>query len=455
MRKFIPKFQPKEHFVVMENEITSEAQRAQVFAEADRVVKSMQTPQSIRDLPVFDGNPAKLHSFIRAVENILPFMDTLQQTPFYNVWLQAIRCKITGEADAVLEIYGTTLNWEEIKSHLIAYYNDKRDVTTLTRELFQLQQYTTIEEFFGKVQRQLSLLINYTNVNVDNTQSRKDRTEIYIDNALNVFLAGLKEPIGSNVRARQPKTLKEAFDAAIEERNFQHRSGLGKPDFSRFSRTPEKTFFQPSRPFNTSFSSHPLPHPQPRNPYTQFATRLPPPPRNILPPRLHPKPQPKPIPMDIDRSIRSKQVNYMNRPGPSYPRPFHPAQRQYEQNRQRQYEQNRPFQPRQFFQQGPPRFHVEELTNIETIPYNYFENHPSYFEYANPDTQYYGNTFEQFDEANFENYCSDYEYPIDNTPQCTNPFRESNKIPAIEYETQTTEQVNENFRDSNQNQQET
>ena len=143
-------------------------QTNELFNRAEKVLKAMQTPQAIRELPSFDGNPVKLHAFIRAVENLLPFLNAMKDTPFEEVWLQSIRAKITGDADQVLEIYGTPLHWDEIKSNLIAYYNDKRDSVTLTRELFQLQQNGNIEDFYGAVQQLLSLLINHTTRLIEN-----------------------------------------------------------------------------------------------------------------------------------------------------------------------------------------------------------------------------------------------------------------------------------------------
>lgn len=202
------------------------AETSQMFQQAEKVLKSMQTPQAIRELPIFDGNPVKLYSFIRSVEHLTPFLTALDNTPFQKIWLQSIRAKLVCEADQILKIYGTPLNWEDIKDNLIPYYNDKRDYVTLTRELFQLQQTNSVEEFFGRVQNLLSLLINNTNISINDAIVRADKIDTHKENALQVFLAGLKEPIGGNVRARKPLTIKDAFDACIEERNFQSKTGL-------------------------------------------------------------------------------------------------------------------------------------------------------------------------------------------------------------------------------------
>lgn len=75
----------------------------------------------------------------------------------------------------MLEAYGTPLDWDAIKENLTAYYNDKRDPVTLTRELFQVQQENSVEIFFGKIQNLLSLLINNTNISTNNENVKQDR----------------------------------------------------------------------------------------------------------------------------------------------------------------------------------------------------------------------------------------------------------------------------------------
>lgn len=341
---------------VPNNEEQRAAETEQMFATADRVMRGMQTPQAIRDLPCFDGDAVKLHSFIKSVENLIPFIETLEGTPFYAIWTQAIRTKITGEADKILEIYGTPANWNDIKNNLIAYYNDKRDPVTLTRELFQLQQTGSIEDLYGKVQNLLSLLINHTNINTEEINLKNDRINTHQENALQVFLAGLREPIGGNVRARQPKTLKEGFDAAIQERNFLSRAGLNIQKSSGYqtSSYPPKPFANSNQSKNSGFSVNPFAIP-----------KLPVPNKNVFAPKPYPTPQPKQVPMEVDRSIRSKQANYINRPNsnnprppypPPYPPPYalpYPPPYPYPNNRNH-------FQP-----SGPPKVQIEELHNTE------------------------------------------------------------------------------------------
>lgn len=67
-----------------------QARTERVLNEADRILRSMQTPQAIRELPAFDGNSIKLHSFIKSVENLLPFIDVVEDTHTVPRWLAPV-----------------------------------------------------------------------------------------------------------------------------------------------------------------------------------------------------------------------------------------------------------------------------------------------------------------------------------------------------------------------------
>ena len=121
------------------------------ISPTESVLNKLRTPNILRDLPCFDGNPVKLHQFLRAIDNIMPVIDEAINTPMHSVWMQCIRSKVIGDADTILELYGTELAWREIKANLINHYNDKRDEVSLTRDLFKLSQVNTVEDFYGKV----------------------------------------------------------------------------------------------------------------------------------------------------------------------------------------------------------------------------------------------------------------------------------------------------------------
>lgn len=304
---------------------------------SESVLKKLQTPHILRDLPCYDGNPIKLHQFLRAIDNIIPVLEEARGTPMYNVWMQSIRSKITGDADTVLELYGTDLSWYEIKTNLVTHYSDKRDEVSLTRDLFKLSQVGTVEEFYGKVSNIISLLLNQLCLNELNGAIRTSKKLFYQEIGLKVFLAGLKEPLGPIIRAQAPSSMREALRLCSEESNYnyvrnpfkthtppvppkpQHQT-TSNPQFKFPQHPPKQQFFQP-----TPFPSHSHPPPRPfnfnatnntfrkyTNPNLFTPQRQQPPTQNSFAPRFNP--QSKPVPMEVDPSIRSRKINYMNRP---------------------------------------------------------------------------------------------------------------------------------------------
>lgn len=326
-----------------------------IISPSESVLKKLQTPNILRDLPCYDGNPIKLHQFLRAIDNIMPVIEEARGTQMYQVWIQCIRSKITGDADTVLELYGTELSWNDIKSNLVTHYNDKRDEVSLTRDLFKSSQQGTVEEFYGKISHIISLLLNQLGLSETNVDVKASKKKYYQDIGLKVFLAGLKEPLGPIIRAQTPGTLKEALRLCIEEGNYNYVKNPFKthtppippkppqqstsypqqkfPHFPRYQPAPFPQFKypqnmpiirqQPPKPLQHNFYPSTNPFKMQTNQFrmqpNSFRPNLPNPFRqqpspntNVFAPRNIP--QPKPTPMEVDSSIRSRNINYMNRP---------------------------------------------------------------------------------------------------------------------------------------------
>lgn len=323
------------------NNLNNQLRNAQPGPQSpsESVLKKLQTPHILRDLPCYDGNPIKLHQFLRAIDNIMPVIEEARGTPMYSVWIQCIRSKITGDADTVLELYGTELSWLDIKTNLITHYSDKRDEISLTRDLFKLSQTGTVEEFYGKVSHIISLLLNQLCLNELNRDIRASKKSFYQEIGLKVFVAGLKEPLGPIIRAQSPKSMREALRLCSEEGNYNYVKNPFKthvppiPPKPQYQTTPNPQFkilHHPPMPKQPLFQTKPFQsnfHPQPKpfinnpnnNPFRKFPNPPPfiphrqqPPTQNAFAPRFNP--QPKPVPMEVDPSIRSRRINYMNRP---------------------------------------------------------------------------------------------------------------------------------------------
>ena len=316
----------------------------------ETVLKNLRTPQTIRDLPIFTGNPTKLNQFLKAVDHIMPTLEMARGSPCFNVWIQSIRSKITDEADTVLELYGTELSWREIKSNLIMHYHDKRDEVSLTRDMYMIKQEGSVESFYSSILNIISLLVNKLSITETNPHVKIAKNRFYQETGLKVFLAGLKDPLGPIIRAQAPESLKEALTLCHEESNYNYvrnpfRTGqimpptpprltprpLPTPPISRYPFRPN-LHTQPlsTNPFRQSYPTNQMRQPYPafqtsfQKPFqTPFQTSFQKPfqtpfqtpfqnQSNSKPfGQPHSNPLPRPTPMEVDQSLR---VNYMNRP---------------------------------------------------------------------------------------------------------------------------------------------
>lgn len=187
------------------------------------VFNALKIPDAIKDLPKYNGNPRLLYDFISNVEEILSIVQQTNNMPQNKIYLRAIRNKIEGDANEVLNMYGTALNWSEIKTNLILHYSDKRTETSLIRDLHKLQQNSkTVEKFYSEIIELQSTLVNNVKIHESDQNIISSKTDLFSEMCLSAFLSGLVEPLGSNIRASKPRTLAEAFNYCIKEQNISN-----------------------------------------------------------------------------------------------------------------------------------------------------------------------------------------------------------------------------------------
>lgn len=112
------------------------------------VFNSLRILVAIKDLPKYNGNPRLLFHFIDNVDEILSLLQVTSGTSYGQLLLRGIRNKIIGEANEVLNMYGTRLNWDQIKENLILHYADKRNETSLIKDFHNLKKkfrYVTVK----------------------------------------------------------------------------------------------------------------------------------------------------------------------------------------------------------------------------------------------------------------------------------------------------------------------
>lgn len=297
-------------------------------------------PDVVRCLRDFSGNPGEFSSWKKSVDRILQIYEPIRGTSKYYGILNIIRNKIIGNADIALESYNTPLNWKAIAKCLTLHYADKRDIRTLEYQMISLVQGNqTVQEFYGQVYTQLSLILNKIGCMDLTDEPLKLFTQSYRDKALDTFVRGLNGDLSRLLGMKEPVDLPQALHLCLklENQNFRsdyaHRSKNIPNGILNHQNKEQKPRFQQKNNQNQFQNNQKQFHPQLAYiPHTNVNSNN----QNYQAPWQNqnaqyngnnyqqkyyrpqrptaPKPQPRPEPMDVDQSLRSKGVNYMNRP---------------------------------------------------------------------------------------------------------------------------------------------
>lgn len=288
-------------------------------------------PDIVRSLREFSGNNAEFVSWKKSVERILKIYEPIRGTAKYYGIISVIRNKIVGQADNVLESYNIPLNWDCISRCLVTHYADKRDVSSLEFQLTSLVQgRQTIQEFYQEVYACLSLILNKLSSLEMGNEALNILTKTYREKALDTFVRGLNGDMPRLLAVKEPRDLPQALALCQKLENQTFRSNYAHNTRSGARRYPIPPQLPPK---NNTFSNRPAtsypkqnfvstrtpyrfeqyyPTFQPRNTFPQFNSYQndqQPPPRPLAP-----KPSQRPEPMEVDESIRTRNLNYMNRP---------------------------------------------------------------------------------------------------------------------------------------------
>lgn len=179
---------------------------------------------AINVVPKFDGNVNHLYRFLTTCETILGrFYDENNPGSFDNqIVLHSIISKLEGKADEAVNINGST-TWQQIKDVLLQHFSDQRDENSLNRDLVNLKQENeSPHQFYNRCLHLLNTIVNYVNLHEQLPNVRDCKRDFFTAQALKTFLAGLKEPLGSTIRAMRPDNLPIALQYIKEEENIQY-----------------------------------------------------------------------------------------------------------------------------------------------------------------------------------------------------------------------------------------
>ena len=165
----------------------------------------------------------------------------------------------------------------------------------------------TIETFHAKIQEMQSLIINCVRMDPEFKADGEMRgvIKIYSRMCLDTFIRGVGSPLSQFMRNYRPTSLAQAYQYALEFQNTEFRANLNIPS-SIPQAMPrvmgnQQTFPQQNR---NNF----MPRQQMNNQPRYFNPR-----QNYTGPVPVRQDYTAAEPMDVDRSIRTKQVNYQQR----------------------------------------------------------------------------------------------------------------------------------------------
>lgn len=188
--------------------------------------------KALRNVPEFDGNPHILIRFLNLCDQLVTtYVDPNPGNELMNLsLLNGILNKITGSAARILATNGSPSNWQGIRSSLIHHFSDQRDESALYTDLSMLTQGSdTPQVFYEKVLNLLSIIMTYVELHDSLSTTVEAKRTLYKNLALQSYLRGLNEPLGSRIRCMRPSSLEDALKYAEEELNVIYMQNKHKP----------------------------------------------------------------------------------------------------------------------------------------------------------------------------------------------------------------------------------
>lgn len=305
-------------------------------------------PDVIKSLREFSGRPGEFSSWRKSVDRILELFESIRGTSRYFAILHTIRSKVVGEADTALESYRTPLDWGRMKKCLMMHYSDRRDIGTLEYQMTTLWQGNmSVTEFYRAVYQHLSLILDKIACLDYDDRSLINMTNAYRDKALDTFIRGLRGEMPRLLAISAPNSLPQALHICLKLENMNYRthhaqgqnrgtnanksiSNQGNGMVHRSGVFPELVYFGgPTRPPVPPRTQKHVFHPnsqgldhnrqqfrhdigQNRPQFNQISQQAPQFVQNY--PVSNSQPLQRAEPMDVDRSMQSRTINYMNRP---------------------------------------------------------------------------------------------------------------------------------------------
>lgn len=178
----------------------------------------------VKSIPEFSGNKKEYLTFRRAAEVAYKVFECAEGSVKHYQALAIIRNKIKGSASDKLTGFGTALNFRAIMARLDHEYGDKRPIHLLEQELSTLRQGSlSVADYYDLVQTKLTALTNKTLMSYSDSYFAGQLNEKYRNDALRVFISGLKRSLSDTLFSSRPDDLPSALALAEELESNRER----------------------------------------------------------------------------------------------------------------------------------------------------------------------------------------------------------------------------------------
>lgn len=199
-------------------------------------------PAYLKMVPEFSGEIELLPRFITICEKlILKFYNQTNPADFQNDYLlDSILAKIQG--DAQRNISSCVINsWDDLKKALVTTYSDKRDIHTLVIEMCSLKQTNEQTfEYYNKILKMVNLQTSY--ITTHQVEGGEQLKKFVSDLGLRTLLRGLKEPLGSLMRTKNPNDINDALNILIND--FQIETSETKSPYTNKNNNNNKSNYK-------------------------------------------------------------------------------------------------------------------------------------------------------------------------------------------------------------------
>lgn len=226
------------------------------------------TPDVIKNLPEFYGEYNELNNFLRSVDLATGLIANVNVN-IRNFWGLSIRNKIKGKANERLKLYGDPTDWDTIKNILKRHFTDSRNNRTLYNELNSLKQDRSIKEFYDNI---LSIITALNNIASEerNQELRIIIIERNMEEGNSTFINGIREPYQTILKSRNPNSIEEAYNIALELQMEYNKPTNGSV-YSK-NKVYQKSFNSP-KPFMNYRNNNANYHNYPNNNYANPVNR--------------------------------------------------------------------------------------------------------------------------------------------------------------------------------------